>query len=75
MVSPSHFTTDWRRNLLQAQQFLDRFEFIHSFTKPMRAPPSLRYGGTGLLGAKKYRNVVKRRLQKWNTVAAFAAAA
>ena len=39
----------------QAQSFLDRFEFIRSFTKPMRH----------LIGAGRYRRSFKRRLKTW----------
>ena len=41
-----------------AQCFLDRFEFIRSFTKPMRH----------LLGAQKYRLTFKRRLKEWSKI-------
>jgi putative transposase len=39
----------------QAQFFLSRYEFIYSFTKPMRH----------LLGANSYRRTVLRRLRLW----------
>jgi len=39
----------------QAQCFLSRYEFIYSFTKPMRH----------LLGANSYRRTVLRRLRMW----------
>ena len=48
----------------QAQSFLSRFEFIHSFTKPMRH----------LIAARRYRNTVKRRLKSWYNVAGLTAA-
>ena len=42
----------------QAQNFLNRFEFIRSYTKPMHH----------LIGAERFRRTIQRRLKEWGKI-------